>query len=104
MRILVVLAISGTILLSGCAWVKPSLDSQQVIYQPIEAVSQCRKMGVARVKTLSKVVIVPRSADLVRNELITLAKNEAVIMRGDTVAADGPVQDGAQAFGVYRCR
>lgn len=104
MRSWPVLVLSVTLLLSGCAWVKPSLDSQQVVYQPAEAVGQCRKLGVARVKTLSKFVFVPRNTDLIRNELITLAKNEAVVMRGDTVAADGPVSEGAQAFGVYRCR
>lgn len=104
MRSWSVLALAGIFMLSGCAWVKPTLDSQEVIYQPAEAVSQCRRVGIARVKTLSKFVIVPRSEDLIRNELITLAKNEAVIMQGDTVAPDGPLEDGAQAFGVYRCR
>jgi hypothetical protein len=88
----------------GCTWVKPSSQSHEIILAKPNQVVNCVKKGITTSKTLSKVVIVPRSNDKVFSELVMLAKNEAVILGGDTVVAEGELMDGAQSFGVYRCR
>lgn len=89
----------------GCAWVKPTMDSHQVTLALTNAaVEQCQRKGSASVKTLSKIIIVPRSSDNVENELVSLAKNEASIMGGNTVLAESGIDGGAQRFGVYDCQ
>jgi hypothetical protein len=39
----------------------------------------------------------------VAEELATLARNEGALLGGDTVAAESPVAEGRQTFGVYQC-
>jgi hypothetical protein len=40
----------------------------------------------------------------VQNELITMAKNEAVVLKADSIAPESEVKDGRQTFLAYRCR
>ncbi len=87
----------------GCSWVSPSVDSQYVALVKAQAVGGCRKMGDTTSKTLSKIVIVDRSEQKQTNELITLAKNQAAVMGGDTIVAKGAIAAGEQVFGVYDC-
>lgn len=87
----------------GCTWVKPSARSHEVSLMTQDQVVNCVKKGVTTSKTLSKVVVVPRGNDKMFSELVMLAKNEAVILGGDTVVAEGVMSEGSQTFGVYRC-
>jgi acetylglutamate synthase len=100
-----VIALCGFVaLLQACSFVSPNANSQYVALVKPNAVGNCKNMGETTVKTLSKVVIVPRSGDKQFNELLTLAKNQAVVMEGDTVVAKGAAVNGEQTFGVYRCK
>jgi hypothetical protein len=47
--------------------------------------------------------ILARGDSKVRGELITLARNEAATMGGDSIVAESPAVQGRQTFGVYRC-
>ena len=89
---------------AACSWVRPTTPSHEVLLLTEDRVSDCQKLGSTTVKTLSKVVVVSRSDDKMHNELVTLAKNEAVVMGGDTVAPLSPADGGQQVFGVYDCR
>lgn len=89
---------------AGCTWVKPSAKSHEVVLMTQDQVVNCVKKGVTSSKTLSKITVVPRSNDKVFSELVMLAKNEAVILGGDAVVAEGLMEEGRQTFGVYRCR
>lgn len=93
----------GALSLAACAWVSPSQESQYVSLIKTDAVSSCKKLGDTRVKTVAKVLL-SRSSEKISNELITLAKKEAVVMGGDSIAASGSIIDGEQVFGVYDCR
>ena len=88
---------------SGCSWVSPSVDSQYVALVKAQAVGGCSKIGETTSKTLSKIVVVGRSEDKQANELITLAKNQAAVMGGDTIVAKGQLTEGEQQFHVYDC-
>lgn len=94
---------SLTIFSVGCTWVKPSVKSHTVTLKDSSEIVNCVKKGVTQSKTLSSVVFVPRSDAKVFSELVMLAKNEAVILKGDTVVPEGEMVKGEQAFGVYRC-
>ena len=89
---------------AGCTWVKPSAKSHEVVLLTQDQAVNCVKKGVTSSKTLSKITVVPRSNDKIFSELVMLAKNEAVILGGDAVVAEGRMEEGRQTFGVYRCR
>lgn len=89
--------------LGACTWVKPSTQSHQVVLANQDQVVNCVKKGATVSKTLSKITVVPRSNDKIFSELVMLAKNEAVVLGGDTVVAEGVMTAGSQSFGVYRC-
>lgn len=89
--------------LSACTWVKPSIKSHTVVLKDDRQVVNCVKKGFTRSKTVSKIVFIPRSEAKMFSELVMLAKNEAVLLQGDTVVPEGELVDGEQVFGVYRC-
>ena len=91
-------------LLQACSFVSPNANSQYVALVKPTGVGQCKKLGETTVKTLSKLVILPRAGDKQFNELVTLAKNEAVVMEDDSIVAKNAVVNGEQTFGVYRCK
>ncbi len=93
----------GAVFAGGCAWVSPNMDSQWVTLVKPQAIANCQQIGETRSKTLTKVVLVGRSAQKQQNELITLAKNQAAVMSGDTIVAKGDMKDGEQTFKVYDC-
>jgi hypothetical protein len=98
------LLVAFTALASACTWVKPSARSHEISLLTQDQVVNCVKKGSTSSKTLSKITFVPRSNDKTFSELVMLAKNEAVILGGDTVVAEGRMEEGRQTFGVYRCR
>ena len=44
-----------------------------------------------------------RSEEKVNTELATIAQNEAAEMGGDTIAAEGPTENGRRTFTIYKC-
>ncbi len=91
-------------LLAACTWVKPTPKSHAVVVMGKDDVLNCVKKGVTSSKTLSKFLFIPRSKEKIYNELVILAKNEAVIMEGDSLVPKGEIVGGALDFSVYRCR
>ncbi|MCR6651161.1 MAG: DUF4156 domain-containing protein [Cellvibrionaceae bacterium] len=100
----ITLLVALTTLASACTWVKPSARSHEVVLMTRDQVVNCVKKGSTTSKTLSKITVVPRGNDKMFSELVMLAKNEAVILGGDAVVAEGRMEEGRQTFGVYRCR
>lgn len=100
-RLLIVLM---TLACSSCAWVKPTEAGAQVeLITPAEA-KNCTKKGATTSKTLGSIVFVPRNEAKIASELVTLAKNEAVIMGGDSVAPGAKPSRGEREFLIYLCR
>lgn len=95
--------LAAGVVCTACNVVKPTTRSQAVAYIPANEAQGCQKLGTATVETVSKVLL-SRNPKTVQNELITLAKNEAVILKGDSVVAETEINNGKQEFGVYRCR
>lgn len=89
--------------LGACTWVQPSIRSHTVVLKDDRHIVNCVKKGVTRSKTLSTIAFIPRSDAKMFSELVMLAKNEAVLLEGDTVVPEGDLDKGEQIFGVYRC-
>lgn len=92
------------ILISGCTWVKPIPKSYAITLLENKDIVNCVKKGTTQSKTLSKFIFMPRKGQKIAAELVTLAKNEAAIMGGDSVVAESNIVAGGRIFGVYLCR
>ena len=63
----------------------------------------CKKLGSVTAMVKHKIGSFNRSEDKVNLELSTIAQNEAAEMGGDTIAAEGPAENGRRTFSVYKC-
>lgn len=100
----ILIAICGGLILSSCTWVKVTSKGESVrLVQSIKTVESCRKLGQVNTKVESKVIVFNRDADKVSAELADLARNEAALMRGDTIVPISEITEGRRSFGVYQC-
>jgi len=93
-------------LFSACTWVEPTPMGQQinVLDQNDAAVESCTKLGSVTSMVKHKIGFFSRSEEKVNLELTTIAQNDAAEMGGDTIAAEGPAENGRRSFSIYRCR
>jgi hypothetical protein len=97
------LATAALVLLaSGCTWVKmaPGASSVKVVTADPAG---CEKRGEIAVSVASKVALYRRNPLRVREELETLARNEAAGIGADTVNPLGDPVDGDQRYTAWRC-
>lgn len=94
----VVLALSA----SACTWVHmaPGASSVRVVSaQP----SGCEKRGEVEVGVKHSIAFIERNQLRVREELETLARNEAPGIGADTISPLGEPARGSQRFAAFRC-
>lgn len=89
--------------LPACTWVEPTRESSGVTLVKSFNVNSCKKLGSTNATVTQKFGPVTRDDDVVMEELITLAKNRAAKMGGDSVVAQEPVVDGSMSFDIYKC-
>ena len=97
---LLVVTLAGV---QACTWVKStdSGDAVRVAYSG--NVSGCRDAGSITVSVTDKVAFYHRPSIKVRDELETLARNQAVTIPADTIKATSEPVDGSQNFEAYVC-
>lgn len=89
--------------LAGCAHVELSSGGEAVdIVQP-EIVAACQKVGTASASTKPRIWMFARSDETIRDELTTLARNEAAKLGGNALVPTSPIEEGRQSYDVYRC-
>ena len=94
----------GTLALAtGCTWVKPVDGSDQVALLSAKEISACKKLGMTTSHVKNEVAGLTRNQETVTQELITLGKNQAVEMGGDTIVQTQPLRDGKVVFDIYKC-
>ena len=104
MRHLVISAILVAAL-GGCTWVKMAPGGAAVkVAAAGQDLSSCEKRGEVSVSVRDRLGPYERSDIKVRDELETLARNEAPGLSADTVQPKGEPDDGEQRFVAYRCR
>ena len=89
--------------LPACTWVEPTTESSGVTLVKSFNVNSCKKLGSTNATVTQKFGPVTRDDDVVMEELITLAKNRAAKMGGDSIVAQEPVVDGSMSFDIYKC-
>ena len=92
-----------TVLPAACTWVNPTVSGTSVRVAYDGNVSGCRDAGQVAVSVTDKVAFYHRSELKVRDELETLARNEAATLPADTIKPLDEPRDGAQRFQAYVC-
>lgn len=91
------------IFLPACTWVEPTKESSEVtLVKPFNVIS-CKKLSTTTAVVAKKVGFITRRDDTITEELITLAKNKAAELGGDSIVAQGPAVDGSMKFDIYKC-
>lgn len=90
-------------MITACTWVKLSDEGEKTRVLDASEVTNCTHVGKTTSKTTDVVVGVKRHDEAISLELVSLARNAASRMGGDTVVAEGEVVDGQQVFQIYRC-
>ena len=93
---------TSAVLLSACTWVHmaPGAKAVRVVNA---APTGCEQRGEVEVSVKESIAFYDRNALRVRDELETLARNEAPGLGGDTVQPLDGYEDGNQRFAVWRC-
>ena len=90
--------------LPACTWVEPTKESSEVTLVKAFNVKACKKLTMITSSVKNKVGPVIRDEEDVVEELITLAKNRAAAVGGDSIVAREPTAtDGVMSFDVYKC-
>ena len=99
----ILIVVCGCLALSSCTWVKVTPNGESVrLVQSARAVEPCKRIGKVNTKVVSEVVF-NRDPEKVASELADLARNEAALMRGDTIVPASEIIDGRRSFDVYQC-
>ena len=102
-RIFPMLAACAVTVVSGCALPNLSPAGAGVRLVSADAVGACENLGKVTASVVDKVAGVPRHPDAVQDDLNVTARNSAANMGADTIVPASKVEDGKQAFNVYRC-
>lgn len=87
--------------LSACTFVYMAPSAAKV--NVLASAPSCEKRGEARVSVRHRVGFYERSEAQVRDELETLARNEAHGVGADSISPLNPPADGAQRWALWRC-
>lgn len=90
------------LLSSACTWVHmaPGASAVKVVSA---APAGCDKRGEVSVSVADEVMLYRRKPVRVREELETLARNEAPGVQADTISPLREPMDGTQRFAMWRC-
>lgn len=102
-RVIVSIAVAAA--LSACTWVPIAPEAKNVRVLPAgsTAAASCERLGEITVSVQGSVAFYERNAVKVRDELETLARNEAADMNASAIQQVDEPADGKQRFMAYRC-
>jgi hypothetical protein len=103
MRLMLAFAAAAT--LAACTWVEPDAGGASVRVIHDKNLGGCEDLRkTITVSVRAEVMGVERNRIKVRDELESLARNEAAREGADTIQAISEPVDGEQRFAAYRCR
>ncbi|OPX54424.1 protein of unknown function [Oceanospirillum multiglobuliferum] len=92
------------VLISACNWVKPVEGSDQVNLVQASNLTGCQKLGHTTSFVKDQVAGLARNQKTVTEELVTLGKNQAVEMGGDSIVQTSELKEGKMEFEIFRCK
>jgi hypothetical protein len=104
MRPIATFVVTLTLVAAGCTWVEPDDAGKQVQVLYGKTLTSCTHKGDVTVAVKHKVGLYRRNDLKVRDELESLARNEAARIGADSIQAIDEPLNGEQRFGAYDCR
>ena len=96
-------AVGLMLLTVGCNWAPLTEGGEQIQFLNQKAVESCQQIGTTNARTKPTILGLDRDAATIREELRSLARNDAAKMGGTAVSPLGSVENGEQSFGIYVC-
>jgi hypothetical protein len=97
-------AVAATLALASCTWVEPDSGGIAVeVARPGQDLGGCVRRGEVTVSVKADIAGIDRSEVKVRDELESLARNEAASLRATHVQALDEPHRGEQRFAAYDC-
>ena len=104
LRLLPLLVVLLSLPLAACTWVPLQPEAKQVRVVPAGAApAGCTRVGEIEVSVQHELAFYERNALKVRDELETLARNEAPGLQANTIHPLGEPSGGSQRFAAWRC-
>jgi hypothetical protein len=88
--------------LAGCTMVKVSEAGKRVNMVTADQVFNCTKIGTVSTTVLDNIVGIPRNEQKVQAELDRLARDQAVLLKANTLVRDS-IRDGLGSYTAYNC-
>jgi len=100
---LVAVGAALSLLGAGCKMVPVDEGSEDIRVIDAAEASACTRVGNGKFSVLDKVIGISRSREKIENDLVKLARNEALEMGANAVLPEGEIEKGQRRFGMYRC-
>lgn len=96
----------AALLLGGCSstLIGERLGADQIVVAEATRVSQCKSLGRTTVSVLATLGPIARSNEAVEDNLVQMARNEAVSKGGDTVVKGNSLEYGKRSFEIFKCK
>lgn len=96
----------SALLLGGCSstMIGERLGADQVVLADATQVSKCKSLGRTTLSVLSSLGPITRSAEAVEDNLLQMARNEAVDKGGDTVVKGASMEYGKRSYEIFKCK
>ena len=90
--------------LPACTWVELTNQGNEVTLVKSFNVKNCVKLASTQSSVKHQVGIFTRNEETVTEELISIARNRAAEMGGDSIVAVKPLVEGSMGFDIYKCK
>ncbi len=92
--------------LTGCAskLIGERIGAEQVVLAKDTEVAKCKSLGRSTLSVLSSLGPITRSAEAVEENLLQMARNEAIDKGGDTVVKGNSLEYGKRSYEVFKCK
>lgn len=99
-------ALPLSLALGGCAskLIGERVGADQVAVAQATQVATCKSLGRSTVSVLSALGPITRSAEAVEENLLQMARNEAVDKGADTVVKGNSMEYGKRSFEFFKCK
>lgn len=92
--------------MTGCAskLIGERIGADQVVLAKDTDVAKCKSLGRSTLSVLSSLGPITRSAEAVEENLLQMARNEAIDKGGDTVVKGNSLEYGKRSYEVFKCK
>ncbi len=105
-KCMVYLALPLTLALGGCSSViiGERIGAEQVVLAKEGEVTSCKALGRSTLSVLATIGIIPRNPEAIEDNLLQMARNEAIDKNADTVVKGASPENGKRSFEFFKCR